>query len=56
MSPAARRDRLELELRPGDGGELEQVGGARGQAREPLADHLADALGGAELGQRPGDA
>ena len=48
-------DRLELELRPGDGGELEQVGGARSQAREPLADHLADAFGGGELGQRPGD-
>ena len=47
-------NRLQLELRPGHGGELEQVGGPAGQAREPLADHLANAFRGAELGQRPG--
>ncbi len=31
--PGGARGRLELELRPGDGGELEQVGGLRRQAR-----------------------
>ena len=47
-------DRFELELGPGDGGQLEQIRGLRGEAREPLADHLVDAFGRPELAQRPG--
>ena len=46
-------DDVELELGPGGRSQLEQVGRARRQAREPLADDLANALRGAELGQRP---
>ena len=45
-------DDVERELGSGGGGELQEVGGARRQAGEPLADDLAHALGGAELGQR----
>jgi hypothetical protein len=47
-------DRLQLELRPGGCRELEQIDGSRGQPGQPLADHLADAFGRAELGERPG--
>ena len=45
-------DDVELELRACRGGELEQIAGAGRQAGETLADHLAHALGAAELGGR----
>ena len=47
-------DDVEPELRPGGGRELQKVGRGRRQAREPLADDLAHALGCPELRQRPG--
>lgn len=47
-------DRLQLELRPGSCRKLEQLDGARRQARQPLADHLAHAVGRSELGEWPG--
>ena len=46
------RDDGEVELAPGDGRLLEQAGRRGAQAGEPLADHLADALGAAEPGER----
>ena len=45
----------ELELRSGRGRKLEQVDGPGGQAGEPLGDDLTNALGSAELSQRPGE-
>ena len=49
-------DDVEPELRAGGGGQLQKVGRRRRQAREPLADDLAHALGCPELRQRPGGA
>ena len=46
------RDDGEVELASRDGRLLEQAGRRSAQARKPLADHLADALGAAEPGER----
>ena len=51
-----RAQHVELELGPGDGRQLEQVAGRRVEPRQPLAHHLAHALGRRQLGQRPGQA
>ena len=48
-------DDVEPELRAGGGRELEHVGGPGREAREPLADDLAHALGRTELRERPGE-
>jgi FAD/FMN-containing dehydrogenase len=53
--PGGATDDVELELRPGRGRQLQHVVGARGEAGEPPADHLAHALRRAQLGQRPGE-
>ena len=47
-------DDVQAELRSGGSRELQELGRGGRQAREPLADHLAHALRGAELRQRPG--
>ena len=53
--PAGSEDDVELELRPDGRRQLEQVGRLGREAREALADHLANALGCSELRDRPGE-
>ena len=48
-------EQAELELGSGRGGELEQVAGCGREPRQPLAHDLANALGRAQLGQRPAE-
>ena len=50
---AGTADDRQIELVPGDGGELEDVDGRRVQAREALAHDLPHALGTAQVGERP---
>ena len=50
--PGGAADDVEVDLGPCGGGELEQVGGARREPREPLAHDLAHALRTAELPRR----
>src|SRR5262249_57596838 len=51
--PRGAADDVELEVGPGGGRELEEIGRSRRQAGEALADDLANALRAAELVRRP---
>ena len=53
LETCGSEDDVELELRPDGRRQLEQVGRLGREAREALADHLANALGCSELRDRP---